>query len=160
MEINVSTKDLAQILKITPRRIQQLAQKEVLHREVDGTFKAHESIEAYYKWRATATSWNVGRGEARAQYAHEHALLEKGKKEMAELHLGIMTGDLVYADDIEAQIVPRIIAFRSRLLAMPTKLSPRIAASKNIMRIESLLREEILQAMDTLKPDKRGGQDA
>jgi phage terminase Nu1 subunit (DNA packaging protein) len=160
MEINVSTKDLAQILKITPRRIQQLAQKEVLRREADGTFKAHESIEDYYRWKATETNWHTGRGKAREEYAHEHALLEKAKKEMAELTLGVMTGTLVYADDVEAQTFSRILTCRTRLLGMPAKLAHRIAASKTVGKIESLLREEILQAMDALKPEKRDGKGA
>jgi|GEM_PF-6513328 len=154
MEFTVNTKELAKILEITPRRVQQLVKKGVLHREVDGTLNAHDAIEAYYKWKIQETGYSPTKTGDREEFKREHARLEKAKKEMAELRLGILNGTLVYADDVEAEIVKRILVFRSRMLVLPSKLSPRIASSKNLAEIQAMIQWEILHAIDTLDPEK------
>ncbi len=152
MENNVSTKDLAQIFGVTPRRVQQLATKGILHRESNGKFNLPDSLKSFYEWKITHTNYNPDRDKWHETYNLEHARLERVKRQMVELELGVKNGDLLVADDVEQTIVPMLLTCRNRLLAIPSKCAPRLAACKDIVHAEKILQREILEALDILKP--------
>jgi hypothetical protein len=139
---SVTTKELAEVLKIGERRIQQLAKDGVLMRSDDGNFNLPDSIENYY----------VNKFESdKIDFDHEHALLEKAKREKAELDLDVFKKTLLYADDMEHLMSGMIITFKARLLSLPTKCAPLILGKKSMAEVVEILKDAVYEALNELK---------
>ncbi|MEN6370568.1 MAG: hypothetical protein ABFD64_01010 [Armatimonadota bacterium] len=81
------------------------------------------------------------------------ALLTEEKHAKAQLEREELEGVLHRADDVEAVIIAIFMSFRSRILAMPSKLAQRIASmtgSKNIADIQKLLDDSCKEALSEL----------
>lgn len=143
MEINVSASDLAKALKLTVRRVNQLAKQTVLRRQADGKFHLPDSVEAYYVFKL--------KSDDDLDYNREHALLEKAKRETAEIELEQLKGRLLYASDVEQAMATMILTAKSRLLSIPTKCASKAVGQKDLSAIVEIIRSEIYEALNELK---------
>lgn len=76
--------------------------------------------------------------------------LKSAQAEKTEIQNSILRGDLVPAEDVEREWTKFIMACRTRLLALPTKLAPRISKIKSVSEIEDVLRSNICEALEEL----------
>ena len=144
MCIRDRSKELARILGITVRRVNQLADEgEVFQREVSGNFDCVECVAAYYNNKFTDEDY-------KEQYNKERALHEKAKREKAEIELSEMKAEVHKAEDIEFFMTDMLTTFRNRMLSIPSKLAPQLTGVNNTNLISSMLRSEIMQALEEL----------
>ncbi|MEB3103072.1 hypothetical protein [Ferviditalea candida] len=146
-EMNFSTAQLAELLGLSPRRIQQLAEEGVIVKVARGQYKAADSIQNYIRYlqeKERATS------DDEIDYFKERALHEKVKREKAELELAVMKGELHRSEDVKFVMNDMIAAFRSKVLALPSKLSPQLAGKTEIPVIQDLLNREVQEALTEL----------
>jgi phage terminase Nu1 subunit (DNA packaging protein) len=141
-EIIFTTKQLAEILGLSTRRIQQLAEEGVFPKTGRGKYKGIESIQKYIH---TLQSNNAG--DAEVDYFKERALHERAKREKSELQLGVMKGEMHTSNDIKLVMNDMIMAFRSRILALPTKLTPQLVDKTDMPVILDLLTREVSEAL-------------
>lgn len=147
-EIIVSSKVIATILGVTTRRVQQMSQEGII--EKYGTkYKLIPTMQRYIKYLKTSKE-ATDNDNHRVDYEAEHARLEKAKREKAELQLALMKGKSHLAADIERELTKMLMSFRARILAMPTKLAPRVAPILDINKVESIIRSEINIALKEL----------
>ena len=89
----------------------------------------------------------------------------KAKREDQEYELAIKRGDLHRSDQIRQVMAAVFGNFRSRLLSIPAKASPVVAAKSNKADIYQYLKELIDEALneladfDSLFPGASGGDD-
>lgn len=138
---SVSTKELADILKISERRVQQLAKDGILMRSDDGNFNLPDSVEGYLKFKTESGNVNFDR---------EHALLEKAKREKTEIALAKLKGSLLRADDVEHLISGMIITCKTKLLSIPMKCAPRLLNCKCQAKIVGILEDAVYEALNEL----------
>ncbi|MFY0545466.1 hypothetical protein [Brevibacillus sp. H7] len=144
-EIVFSAKQLSEILNLTPRRIQQLAEEGIMVKASRGKYKAIDSIQRYIQLLQEK------KGDSdEVDYFTERALHEKAKREKAELALAVMKGDLHRSKDVEMVMNDMIAAFRARILAIPTKLAPQMQGLKELAAIRDLLTREMIEALTEL----------
>lgn len=143
MELIISSSDLAKTLKLTAQRVNQLAKEGILKRRADGKFDLPESAELYYAFKFKT--------DEELNYEREHTLLEKAKRETAEIELEQMKGNLLYASDVEKAMSTMILTCRSRLLAMPSKCATQVIGQKSLTVIVDIIKKEIHEALEELK---------
>jgi phage terminase Nu1 subunit (DNA packaging protein) len=80
----------------------------------------------------------------------EKARLDKLKADKVEIEIAVMKGKLIPADRVEMSWSKLVSAFRSKILNMPSKISPRICAVKDIKEVEKILKAECNEALTEL----------
>jgi phage terminase Nu1 subunit (DNA packaging protein) len=144
-EIFFSAKDLAAALDLTERRVQQLAEEGIVVKVGRGKYKAIESIRNFIK---NLQDQEQGNGDV--NYFEERARHEKAKREKAELIVSVMRGELHRAEDVKDVMNDMIAAFKSRMMALPTKLAPILAGKSDIPAIQRLISREVHDALAEL----------
>lgn len=141
MSKEITSNELAEILGISKRRVNQIADEGIVfQREISGNFKMVECVEQYYANKFSEEDYKV-------KYNEEHALLEKAKREKAELEVGKMKNELHASEDVEMVMTGMLVNFKNRILAIPSKLAPQIVGIKNINKINELTDEELRDAL-------------
>ncbi len=156
MDLNLSASDLAKVLKLSTRRVNQLVKESILKRGTDGKFYIPDAVEDYYAFKHTGEKIN---------YDQEHALLEKAKRETAKIELEQLKGQLLFATDVEAAMATMILNCKGRLMAIPSKCAPKVLGQKNLAVIQDEIKKEVYQALEELRQmpaprDEDGDTDA
>lgn len=112
-----TSKIVAQWLNITERRVRQLRDEGVLKEESPGLYDLHQSVMRYINYLRRGSS----------ELNDEKTKLTKAKREAAEFENGLMKGNLHRTEDIEQGLKTIFLNIRSRMLALPAKLSPELA---------------------------------
>jgi phage terminase Nu1 subunit (DNA packaging protein) len=74
----------------------------------------------------------------------------EAKARMAEMELSVMQGGLHEADHVKKIMIDMIVACRSLLLAIPSKVSTTLAHMEDPVEIASYVQTHIYEALDTL----------
>jgi hypothetical protein len=138
----ITSAELADVLKITARRVNQLVDENVIVRESDGKFNVADSVERYFE--------NKYKSAAGTDYDLEHALLERAKRGKAEIDLAVMKSKLLWADEVEQLVAGMIITFKARLLSLPTKCAPMVLGQKSMPSIVEILNNAVYEALSEL----------
>lgn len=142
-----STNQLAELLGLTPRRIQQLAEEGVIVKASRGQYKAANSIQNYIRYlqdKERAVS------DDDIDYFKERALHEKAKREKAELELAVMKGELHRSEDVKFVMNDMIAAFRSKVLSLPSKLAPQLVGKTDMAVVQEYISRETYEALTEL----------
>jgi len=142
MENYINKSELAQILGLSVRRINQLVKENVLKKEISGKFNTADTLETYYKFKFKT--------DEDLTYEHEHALLERAKREKAEIELAQLKNSLLYASDVEQLMKNIIQTFNTKTLSIPQKCAPKILGQTNLPVITEIIKREICSALTEL----------
>ena len=85
-----------------------------------------------------------------ADYNAARARKMEADAQMAELELLQAKRKLVSADDVTAAWVDVLAAMKAKLLAVPTKCAPICATEKDIKVIQSVIENQVREALDEL----------
>lgn len=145
MDIYVNSKDLGIILKITDRRVDQLAKEGVFSRAENKKFDVAESVENFYRYKFRADE------KSDLNFDQEHALLEKAKRKKAELDLAERKGELLRANEVEKLMAGMILTCKARLLAMPTAVAPKVLGKNELPVVVDTIKSAVFEALAELK---------
>ncbi len=138
----VNAKTMAKIMDLSERRINQLVSEGVIGKEPDGQYNVMQVIVDYYK--------NKSGVEAGINYEQEHAMLEKIKRETAEIELAELKGEVHRAEDVKLALCGMIITCRNKLLAMPAMVAKKLVNQSNQNVIMDILTKEVKFALNEL----------
>lgn len=83
-------------------------------------------------------------------YNTERALLVRVKRKNEELDLQIRENQLHSSEDVEQVITNMLINFRSRLMAIPARLSPILSKKTDKAEIFKILKAQVDEALNEL----------
>lgn len=136
---------------VTDRRVRQLREEGIISEVARGKFNLIECTRRYCGYlREQANASNNEGKEVKLSYDNEHALLEKAKREKAELQLMIMKGELHLGTDVEEVMTDMITKSKMKLLSLPAKAADLVIGRKDINTIESILQKMIEEALNEL----------
>lgn len=147
-----NTADLAELLMITTRRVNQLVAEDVISREAEGDFVLSSAIAAYYDYK-------YSNGNEAIDFMAEKALHEKAKRQLAELELRKRNNEVHEAADVEMVMTDMLTNLRSQLLGLPAKMAPQLA-NRDKDYIDNVLADEIhtrLGELSAYSPDLFAG---
>ena len=104
--------------------------------------------------------------EDKVDYNTERAKLVRAKRESEELELQVRKNELHTTEDIEKALTDMLVNFRTKLMAIPAKLSPIMAKKKDQTEIFKLMKAAIDETLEELadfdkicKEDKEKGKE-
>lgn len=134
IEIRGNTGELAKLLNITQRRVNQLAEEEIITRQPEGDFVLPEAIAEFYSFKFQS--------DEAIDFMAEKALHEKAKRELAELELQKRRNEVHDAADVELVMTDMLTNLRSQLLGLPAKMAVQLA-NRDKDYIDQTLTDEI-----------------
>jgi hypothetical protein len=140
----VSVSDLAVILGITERWACQLVTRKVITR-VDGGFDLVDSVQSFVAYREKSAA-----GERGGSYAEARATLYQERARMARLQREELEGSLLQKDHVRSMNTDIMAVVRTRLLATPTSLAPRLLELHRPQEAETIVRNGIVDALTEL----------
>ena len=139
-------KAIARILDLTERRVRQLKDQNIIQEYAPGLYELIPTVHAYVNYlrkRNPESAENI-------DYNTERALLVRAKRRDVELDVGVKEGDLHATEDIEAVMTSMLINFKSRLMAIPAKLSPALSKKTDKAEIHRILKDSVDEALNEL----------
>lgn len=147
----VSAAVLGDMFGVSDRRIRQMAKEGIVARAAKGRYKLVDSIKNYLltvKLAAEGVGVDLADGEINLE--EEKGLHERVKRHISELKLQIMKGGLHKAQDVEIVMTDMLVAFKTRMMNIPSKVAP-ILESRDAVFIKDRLTCEIIEALNELK---------
>ncbi|MCR4436173.1 MAG: hypothetical protein QHH06_10370 [Clostridiales bacterium] len=136
---------------ITDRRVRQLREEGIISEVSRGKYNLIECTRRYCEYlREQVNAKNNEGKEIKLNYDTEHALLEKAKREKAELQLKVMKGELHLGSDVEKIMTDMITKAKMKLLSLPAKAADLVIGRKDISTIENILQKMIEEALNEL----------
>lgn len=128
------TAELAKLIGITQRRINQLAEDKIITRQPEGDFILPEAIAEFYSFKF--------QNEEAVDYLAEKAKHEAAKRQLAEIELSKRRNEIHEAADVELVMMDMLTNLRSQLLGIPAKMAP-VLADQDKGFIDKALTDEI-----------------
>ncbi|MEA5057761.1 hypothetical protein SDC9_161250 [bioreactor metagenome] len=145
-----SVKAVAQFLDISERRVRQLREEKVIAEVRPGLYNILEANHAYIRFLRKQNP----ESEETIDYNTERAKLVRAKRKNEEYELQLKENRLHTAEDIETVMTDMLVNFKTRLMAIPTKISPSLCKKTNKEEIFELLKENIDEALNELSDFK------
>lgn len=136
---------VAEFLNLTERRVRQLRDEGIIRETRPGLYKLIEVNHDYIDYLKGGI-----KSEEKISYHEERAKLVRAKRRNQELDLRLREKELHEAAEIEEVMGEMLINFKTRLLAIPAKLSPLLANKKSKVEIHKILREAVEEALGEL----------
>ena len=111
----VSAQELAKILGLTDRRIQQLV-PEVFNREGRGAYDLAKCVQAYIEYQKNQVRAKTGSKE------EEETRWTKLRADKTEVEIKALTGQLIPAEEVGNVWAQVMAALRSKMLSIPSNL--------------------------------------
>lgn len=145
----VSTAEIASVLGITPRRIQQYYQDGTIPTVGRGKAKLGEAVQGWAKRiagePADTDSINLEKAKLEAEVR-----LKKSKAHIAELEAAELQGKMHRSEDVEAITNDLIYSIRGSLMALPGRLAMDIAPEMTAAEAAEIIRKEVALLMQEM----------
>ena len=140
---------LARLFNLTAVRVQQLATDGVVIKAARGRYELWPSIRNYVKY-LQERKVNQWAGEQGGDYEGHRSRLTKARADMAEVQASLLKGSVHEASAVEAVWSDMIGNARTKLLAMPSKLAPRLHGQESLATIKTELEGAVTEALNEL----------
>lgn len=146
--ISVSEMELAEYLSVSDRRIRQLHKDGVVFKLSRGQYDLKRSVKGYVDFLKKEKDTNI----EKLKIAKEAEVLthERLRKRKTELIVQQMESKLHKEEDVEYYWNVGVQQAKSKLLSLPTKISPMLLGITEQREIQAILRSEISQALNEL----------
>ena len=140
-----TSKVVADFLDLSERRVRQLRDKGIIAETRPGLYDLRTVTRQYVNYLR-----KDGSPEEMVDYNTERARLVRAKRENEELELSLRKREVHRSEDIERIMSDMLIRFKSRLMAIPAKLSPILAKKTDQTEIFKLMKSAVDEALDEL----------
>lgn len=153
-EVTWTAGKMAKACSLTTRRLAQLAEEGTMKRVAHGRYAVIPSLIA---WNKQLREQNARHEEIERSYGDfindpiQHIDVERAKHEhlktkITEIKLELMEGRVHKAEDVERVVTDMLLKMKSKLVAIPSQIAPRMEG-KDKNEIENLLNIEIEKAL-------------
>lgn len=148
-ETLVTTSELAGVLGITARRVNQLAQDNVVPTEEKGKFALCESVQRYIRYVSDAEFTEEEREIERNRRKAEMQI-KAAKAVVAKLEAQELQGKMHRSEDVESITGEMVTTLRNMLLALPGRLAVDVTNAVNSAEAANIIRTEIYKVMEEM----------
>lgn len=133
------------MIDVTDRRVRQLRDEGIITETLPGLYDLITTNHAYIDYLK-----GNSKTEENLNYYEERAKLVKIKRLNEEIDLRLRKKELHESTVIQEVMAEMLANFKVRLMAIPAKLSPVIAAEKDKTKIYKILQEAVEEALNEL----------
>jgi len=150
-EDTVDVQTLAEMLRLTPRRIQQLAREGQIPKASRGRYPLIESVRGYVDY--------LNELAAKARQGAEQLVAPKLRKEtalaeLAELELAEKRRETIPRAETERFLVALFSHVRTRIRGVPRKAAPPAHAAESVAEVEEIFWKHLSEALEQLSDTK------
>ena len=151
-DTEVKTTELAGILGVSARRIQQLAQDDIFRPVRRGWFSLGDSVRRYIAFldKEKKQESDAEREQSRKRVRADVEWKESRAK-IAKLQAEELEGTMHRAEDVQAMTEQLLYAVRGALSALPGRCGTEVAETDNVRETIAILQREVNAAMDELQ---------
>ena len=146
----VSSKTLEALFGVKDRTIRDLAERGIIKRDSHGRYLFWDSARSYITALKVAnagkTNQNVDDKGKNIDLDEEKAQHEHIKRQITEIELQLIKGQVHKAEDVEAVMTDMFTKFRSKMTALPAKMARKLEG-KSKVEIQKILKTEIDNAL-------------
>ena len=142
---------ISKLLKLTERRVQQLAKDDIIPKAERGKYDLISSVHGYIDFLKAKAG---GDFTAEDVIKNKNKLM-KAKAEIAEIEKMKATGELIPKEEVKSTWLELINKVKQKLLAIPNKTAPIIVSIKNTNEIKLILQDKIYEALYEITSDER-----
>lgn len=148
-EKEISTTELAAVLGVTARRVQQMAQDGTLVTSRKGRFLLGDAVQRYLRF---ITRDPVDDESVKIEKARRTAevQLKASKATVAKLEAEELRGKMHRSEDVEAMTEDLIYTIRGALISLPGRLAVDCAAAESAPECSEIIRKEVYKVMREL----------
>lgn len=150
--VTVSARVLAEIIGVGDRQIRNLASEGILVRNSHGRYLLMKSLKNYIinlKIAKAGEKIKSDFDECELELDNEKAKHEHLKAMITEIKLQLIRGQVHKSEDVGAVITNMFTKFRSKMMALPYKLAPKLVG-KEKAEISGILKAEVEFALHEL----------
>nr|DAN82721.1 MAG TPA: DNA packaging protein [Caudoviricetes sp.] len=149
-KITVPSKTLEALFGLKDRTIRDLADKGIVQRDSHGRYLLWNSAKGYITFlkvaNASKNSQNDVEDDTELNLDEEKAQHEHLKRQITEIKLQLIKGQVHKAEDVEAVMTDMFARFKSKMTALPSKLARKLEGKSRI-DIQKILKTEIDNAL-------------
>lgn len=147
----VAIMPVARMLNMSTRRVRQLVKEGILPEAVNHQYDLVECGRAYLKYlEDKAGLANKGKDTLDNELRSEQILHERSKRKRSELIYKEMERQMHRSEDVERIWGDMAMAFKAKVLAMPSKLAPQLQYLDELGEIQTVIRREVETALTEL----------
>lgn len=150
--VTVSAKIMGEIIGVGDRQVRNLAEEGILVRNSHGKYMLLKSVKNYItnlKIAKVGEKITSDFDEAELDLDQEKAKHEHLKSMITEIKLQLLKGQVHRSSDVGSVITDMFAKFRSKMMALPSKLAPKLQ-KKSKEEIMKVLQDEISDALNEL----------
>ena len=141
----VSTKEIALILGVTARWVQQLTQDGIFRLAKRNRYNLAETIQAYLEFRAPKEATEDEKERLKADLS-----IKKANAIMKVLEARELQGKMHRSEDVEDMTEDLVFTIRGMLLALPANLAVGVTVVDDPAEAAELIRKEVHSVMNEL----------
>lgn len=145
----VNTKTIAKMFNMTERNVRYLVEEGVIARVAHGRYDLIDTVSRYITFLKMSFD-GIDENKVMESLDYEKWLHEKAKREKAEIELAHLKREMHKADEVEKIQNHMVMAFRSKMLSLPSKSALLLASKDDPKMIEALLERDIHEALAEL----------
>lgn len=142
---DLKASELATLFNVTDKRIYQLAREGIIPRE-GGRFELVSAVQGYVKFLQDLAGGRIERRDVHS----ERARLTRAQAEYKEMEVARLQRSLLPFDEVVTAWQQLVAAFRTKCLALPSKLAPQLAATNETREIQGYIEGGIREALEDL----------
>lgn len=139
-------KAISKYLGVSERRVRQLKQDGIINEIRPNLFELKDTVNKYIEYLRKGNPDDT----ENINYNTERALLVRAKRKNEEYELQLKENELHKTEDIEAVMTNMLANFKTRMMAIPAKLSPILSKKTDKTEIFKLMKENIDEALNEL----------
>lgn len=148
-ETQVSTTQLAMVLGVTARRIQQLTQDGTLVTESRGKFLLADNVQRYITF-ITGNQMSEEERKIEIQKRRSDAKLKASKAIVAHLEAEELMGNMHRSEDVSAITDDMVKTIRAMLTALPGRLAVPVSKAESAEECSIIIRDSVYGVMEEL----------
>jgi hypothetical protein len=154
---------IARLFGVSERRVQQMAKEGIIPKAVKGKYDLVGCVRGYIAFLQDRA---FGKNVMLIDAHQERARLLKAQADKTELEFHLLNRELIPISEVETGWAALVVAFRSRLLGLPTRGAHLAIGITDFHEVENALRELVHEALTELslydprtssEPDKESG---
>ena len=151
MATSFNIEAIAKLLKLSERRVQQLAKDNIIPKAERGKYDLVSSVHGYVDFLKAKAG---GDFTAEEVLKNKNKLL-KAKAEIAEIEKKKATGELIPKEEVKRTWLELVHKIKQKLLSIPNKVAPVVVTVKNISEIKLILQDKLYEALYEITSDDR-----
>lgn len=146
-DTEVSTTELASVLGVTARRVQQLAQDGTIPPVKRGRFLLRDSVQRYINFLSSREKESTTQDREKQD---AEVSIKKSKAIIAMLEAEELQGKVHRSEDVAAMTEDLIYSIRGMLVALPGRLAVDTSAAASPAEAAESIRKEVFAVMEEL----------